>query len=134
MWVEPATTVREAGTLMKALACLREGHPGLTFTEIVTFLAVAENEGVTISGLARLCGYTIATASRTARSLTAPEDPGALAPYRGLVRLMRGPDENRSRFVFLTPAGVALCHELDRIVTESARLSILNAADASLAA
>jgi len=126
--------VREAGALMKALACLKARNPGLTFTEIVTFLAVAENEGVTISGLAKLCGYTIATASRTARSLTAPEDPGALAPYRGLVRLMRGPDENRSRFVFLTPAGVALCRELDGIITDSARRSILNDAEASLAA
>lgn len=94
-----------ASPLARALAHVRQTHADITLTELVTFLAIVENEGVTVSGLARLCGFTEATASRTIRGLAPADMPGALSPSRGLAHLMRGPTENRSRHAFLTPAG-----------------------------
>jgi len=116
---------REGSTLMRALSYVRGQHMSLTLTELVTLLSVAENEGVTIKGLSEICGYTMATASRTTRQLASPDHPGALAPYRGLLQLMRGPHENRHRHVFLTEAGLNLCRELDRIVTTHSGVDIL---------
>jgi len=118
---------------MRALSHVRGKHLSLTLTELVTLLSVAENEGVTIKGLSEICGYTMATASRTARQLAAPDHPGALAPYRGLLQLMRGPHENRHRHVFLTEAGLALCRELDRIVTTHSGVDIIESERGDLA-
>lgn len=116
---------REASALMRLLRHLRARYEGLTLTELITLLAVAENEGVTVNGLAQLCGYTTATASRTARGLAPAVMPGALAPFRDLVVLMRGPHENRHRYVFLTPRGRALCEDIDRIVGDAGSRLIL---------
>lgn len=102
--------------LARALAHVRQAHADITLTELVTFLAIVENEGVTVSGLARLCGFTEATASRTIRGLAPADMPGALSPSRGLVHLMRGPTENRSRHAFLTPAGRGLRDDLNTII------------------
>ncbi len=110
---------------MRMLRHLRARHVGFTATELMTLLAVAENEGVTVNGLSRLCGFTTATASRTARGLATGDMPGALPPYRGLMVLMRGPHENRHRHVFLTPEGSALCRELDDILFHGAGATIL---------
>lgn len=94
-------------------------------TELTVLLAVAENEGLTMTGLALLCGFSAATASRTARGLAPAEMPGALAPFRGLLVLMRGPHENRFRHIFLTPRGRALCREMDHILHEDTPRGIL---------
>lgn len=119
------TILREASSLMRMLRHLRGQCGGFTTTELMTLLAVAENEGVTVNGLGQLCGFTTATASRTARGLAPATMPGALAPYRGLLVLMRGPHENRSRHVFLTPKGAALCRDMDRILIQQPGVAIL---------
>jgi len=103
-------------SLARALAHVRRAHADITLTELVTFMTIVENEGVTVSGLARLCGFTEATASRTIRGLAPADMPGALSPSRGLVHLMRGPTENRSRHAFLTPAGRGLRDDLQSII------------------
>jgi len=120
---------REASSLMRMLRHLRGLHPGFTTTELMTLLAVAENEGVTVNGLGQLCGFTAATASRTARGLAPADMPGALTPYRGLLVLMRGPHENRNRHLFLTSAGRALCEDMDRILAQGPGAAILLQAD-----
>lgn len=120
---------REASALMRMLRHLRGLHPGFTTTELMALLAVAENEGVTVNGLSQLCGFTSATASRTARGLAPADMPGALAPYRGLLVLMRGPHENRNRHLFLTSAGRALCADIDRILVQEPGAAILLQAD-----
>jgi len=131
---DPVVTVRQASSLMKALAHLRDRFSTLTLTELTTLLAVAENQGVTVTGLADLCGYTIATASRTTRGLAAPDMPGALPPSRGLVTLRRGPHENRYRYVFLTPEGLELCREVDRILLDAPAVRIVEDDAVGLAA
>lgn len=110
---------------MRLLRHLRVRHANFTLTELTTLLAVAENEGLTMNSLARLCGFTGATASRTARGLGPGDMPGALAPYRGLVVLRRGPHESRFRYLFLTPGGRALCQEMDHILRDEGRRPIL---------
>lgn len=116
---------REASALMRMLRHLRSRYRGFTTTELMTLLAVAENEGLTVNGLSKLCGFTAATASRTARGLAPPDMPGALAPYRDLIVLMRGPHENRNRHLFLTRAGRALCEDMDRILAQDPDTAIL---------
>lgn len=120
---------REASSLMRMLRHLRGRHRGFTTTELMTLLAVAENEGVTVNGLGQLCGFTTATASRTSRGLAPADMPGALSPCRGLLVLMRGPHENRNRHLFLTPSGRALCEDMDRILAQGRGAAILLEAD-----
>lgn len=105
--------------LARALAFARRTYSDITLTELLTLFTIAENEGVTVCGLARLCGFTEATASRTIRGMAPLDMPGALPPSRGLVQLRRGPTENRSRHAFLTRAGRDLCAQFDRIILES---------------
>lgn len=118
------------GTLARTLAHMRQTYADITLTEIVTFLTIVENEGVTVSGLARLCGFTEATASRTIRGLAPAEMPGALSPARGLVHLMRGPTENRSRHAFLTPKGRGLAKALDEFMAVPAPVAAVAEAQA----
>ena len=122
------------GTLARTLAHMRQTYADITLTEIVTFLTIVENEGVTVSGLARLCGFTEATASRTIRGLAPAEMPGALSPSRGLVHLMRGPTENRSRHAFLTPKGRGLALALDEFMAVPAVVDAQAQAQAQVAA
>lgn len=118
MPADDAPAATGGSTLSRLLLDLRADFSMLSLTEVVTLLAVAENEGVTVNGLGQLCGYTVATASRTARGLTAEDQPGALAPYRGWLQLRRGHDENRRRYIFLTPAGVDVCRRIDAAMTD----------------
>jgi DNA-binding MarR family transcriptional regulator len=98
-----------------------------SFTELVTFLAVAEHEGLSVSSVARVCRFTEATASRTVRRLAPADMPGALPPARGLLTLARGPNDGRSRYVFLTPAGRRLCRSFDAIIADRSRMPLVGA-------
>lgn len=127
--VDPPGPLADLG---RALAFARARHADITLTELTTLIAVAEHQGITVSSLARLCGFTTATASRSLRSMAPETMPGALGPKRGLVQLMRGPRENRSRHAFLTPAGIDFCKQIARISgggrQEAARETAMDAA------
>lgn len=110
--LEPPGPLADLG---RALAFARGRHADITLTELTALIAVAEHQGITVSSLARLCGFTTATASRSLRSMAPNTMPGALGPKRGLVQLMRGPRENRSRHAFLTPDGQEFCKQIARI-------------------
>lgn len=103
------------------LALLGGRFNDFTLTELAVFVAVVENEGLTVSSVARLCRFTGATASRTIRRMAPPELPGALPPARGLLTLARGPHDNRSRHVFLTSYGRQLCDAINAIMADRAR-------------
>lgn len=104
------------GSLGRALDHARRSYPNLSLTELTTVIVIAENQGLTVTSLALVCGFTVATASRTVRGLAEPGSPGVLPPARGLARLLRGPDDDRSRHAFLTPEGERLCIRLGRIL------------------
>jgi DNA-binding MarR family transcriptional regulator len=117
----PAEGEVRRNALATIVGLIAEEFADFSFTELTALLAVAEHEGVSVSSVARLCRFTEATASRTIRRL-APEDmPGALAPARGLLILARAPNDNRSRYVFLTPRGRALCRAFDAVIADRSR-------------
>jgi len=98
--------------LLRALLELREQHPDMTLTELIALLAVAVNPGVTVRSAGRICGFKEATASRALRRMAPEKMPGSLGAQRGLVQLMQGPLDGRTRHAFLTPMGERLCEVL----------------------
>ena len=111
--------VRRRNAFLASLELLRDSAPRLTVTEQIVLLYVAENPGINIAELAMVARLNMATASRSARSLAARDVPGALAPYAGLVELMDNPKDGRGRLLRLSPAGLALCDELDGLIRKA---------------
>lgn len=110
---------RRRNAVLAAIETARAQDVGLTLTNLLVLLYVAENEGLSISELALVCGFNKPTASRAARSLGSRTDRGALPPYLGLVRLCSdGPTKN-SRTLRLTAAGQALCERIDGHIIEA---------------
>lgn len=124
---------RGAGASRNALAAivnlLNDCFADFSLNELTTLLAVCEHEGLSVSSVARVCGFTEATASRNIRRLAPADMPGALAPARGLLTLARAPNDNRSRYVFLTPRGRALCETFDGWIADPARARLVPARD-----
>lgn len=100
---------------------LHETFGDFTLTELSTLVAACQHEGLSVSSLARVCRFTEATASRTIRKLAPADLPGALPPARGLLTLARAATDSRSRYVFLTPRGRALCRTFDEIIADRRR-------------
>lgn len=111
--------------LAAIVSLLDEAFDDFTFTELITLLAVCEHEGLSVSSVARVCRFTEATASRTVRRLAPADMPGALPPARGLLTLARAPNDNRSRYVFLTARGRALCQAIDVMIGDPARVRLV---------
>lgn len=117
-----------AGASRNALAAivdlLNDSFADFSLNELTTLLAVCEHEGLSVSSVARVCGFTEATASRNIRRLAPDDMPGALPPARGLLTLVRAPNDNRSRYVFLTPRGRALCELFDAWMADPDRVKL----------
>jgi len=111
--------------LAAVVGLLNETFESFSLTELSILLAVCEYEGLSVLSLARVCGMPRATASRAIRRLAAPGTPGALAPARGLVALVRAPNDNRSRYVFLTARGRGLCETIEGVLTDRSRRPLL---------
>jgi len=92
---------------------LRAQGEGMTFNAMLVFMYVAENEGVNVTDLARMCRMTDATASRSARALVAPGAQAALPPSLGLLELRQDPYDGRGRMLYLTSLGAQLSIEID---------------------
>jgi DNA-binding MarR family transcriptional regulator len=127
-----------AGAARNALAAivelLNDRFADFSFNELTTLLAVCEHEGLSVSSVARVCGFTEATASRNIRRLSPADMPGALAPARGLLTLARAPNDNRSRYVFLTARGRALCETFDAWMADPGRARLISAPPSRAAA
>lgn len=107
--------------LVAIVDLLDERFGDFSLNELTTLLAVCEHEGLSVTSVARVCRFTEATASRTIRRLAPGDMPGALPPARGLLTLARAPNDNRSRYVFLTPQGRALCETFDALMADPSR-------------
>ncbi|KQY89821.1 hypothetical protein [Brevundimonas sp. Root1423] len=116
MPVEGLCDPKPIGNLARALVFARSRHPDINLAELMTLMIVAEHPGITVTSVARWCGFNVAQASRTVRRLGPADMPGALGPMRGLVQLMRGPREDRSRHAFLTSEGTGFCDEVAAIL------------------
>jgi len=81
-----------ADLLLAALAEVERAAPGLSLGQLTMLLHVVRREGVRVSDLARLGGWSDSRVSRGVRAMTAAGEPGALAPAHGLVEVLRGGD------------------------------------------
>lgn len=95
---------RRRNTLLASLVLIRRLAPGITVSEILAFLYVAENPGVRVKELAALMETTAATASRASRALLRAEDPGVLPPRARMA--LRGRRQPRSGIQTSLPDGL----------------------------
>lgn len=115
--VSPAKLTRRRDTVLAAIETFRSLDPGITVANIVLFLYVAENEGISVTELASAGGFKKPTASRSIRSLASKGSRWALPPFLGLVEVgAQGPARN-SKTIRLTPHGKALCERLDQLIS-----------------
>lgn len=110
---------RRRNTLLASLVLMRRLAPGITVSEILAFLYVAENPGVRVKELAALMETTAATASRASRSLLKAEDPGGLPPGRGWLFMAANGREAVSRHLYLTNSGLDLSARLDTLIASA---------------
>lgn len=97
---------RRRNSVLASLEVLLGARPDMTLTLCRVFLYVAENPGLSVVELACLCGFTEATASRSAGVLSGGELP--------LVQVAPSPIDGRSVAIRLTDAGVRLVKDVDR--------------------
>ena len=77
--------MRPRDSLLEAILSLKALDARISVNEIVAFLYVCENEGLSVQELAYVAGLTQSTASRSLRSLGRPGSDWAQAPALGLV-------------------------------------------------
>jgi DNA-binding MarR family transcriptional regulator len=107
---------RHRDSVLEALEILRGAEPAISLTHTLAFLYICENEGLNISELAAVCRTTMATASRTARALTAPTAPDTMKPSAGWVESRTNPADSKGRVLFLTEAGRQLRAQIDVVI------------------
>lgn len=110
---------RRRNSLLACLTLLRKQAPGITVSEMLVFLYVAENGGIRVKELSELVGTTKATASRAARALVSPGDPGALPPSLGWLIMSSNDREKVSRHLYLTPLGEEISERLDALIARA---------------
>lgn len=118
-----AEVLRQRNTGLDIMERLRAQGEGMTFNAMLVFMYVAENEGINVSDLARICRMTEATASRSARAQAAPGVPGGLPPYLGLLELRPDPYDGRGRLLYLSDKGKELRDKIDGVIRESRTIS-----------
>jgi DNA-binding MarR family transcriptional regulator len=115
----PAATMRRRNAGLDIMERMRAQGEGMTFNAMLVWMYVAENEGINVSDLARVCRVTEATASRSARSLAAPGTQGALPPSLGLLELRQDPYDGRGRLLYLTATGRKLRDVIDATIKDA---------------
>ena len=109
-----SSALRTRSSLLEALELFRQLHAGVSLGQMIAFLYVAENEGLTLADLAEITGFYLATASRTIRSFAEPDADGALGPALGLIEVRH---TGRGKAVFLTAAGANWRAHLNRLIS-----------------
>lgn len=113
---------RRRDTVLAAVETFRALDMGINMSNILVFLYVAENEGISVRELATISGLTKPTASRSIRALTPRGSRWSLSPYLGLVELCaQGPARN-SKTIRLTRQGRDLCARIDRLIANPVRI------------
>lgn len=116
---KPGSRQRRRNSVLAGIEKFRAIDPNVTVTNIVTFLYVCENEGLSVTELGRLAGLSTATASRAIRALASPEAPWSLAPHLGLVKILAHGPQRNSKTLILTDAGAELLSDLDAIIADA---------------
>jgi DNA-binding MarR family transcriptional regulator len=108
--------MRQRDTLLEAILALKALDARISVNEIIAFLYVCENEGLSVQELAYIGGLTQSTASRSLRSLGRPDSPWSQSPALGLVDAFLNPADGRSHVIQLTVEGRALREQLDGLI------------------
>jgi DNA-binding MarR family transcriptional regulator len=117
-----ALPARRRNTVLAALEIFRALDIGITTNNIVTFLYLCENEGISVTELAALAGLNPATASRSIRSLAAVGARWSLPPHLGLIEVLGyGPSRN-SKTLRLTPLGAEIRDRLNALIEQGVRV------------
>ena len=108
--------MRQRDALLEAILALKALDARISVNEIIAFLYVCENEGLSVQELAYIGGLTQSTASRSLRSLGRPDSPWSQPPALGLVDAYLNPNDGRSHVIQLTDKGRALREDLDGLI------------------
>ena len=109
--------MRRRDALLEGLELFRDLYPAITLGNMIAFLYVCENEGLTILDLAQVSGFYLATASRTIRAFSEPGAEGAMPPSLGLVALTQ---TDHGKSIRLTDAGRRFRDQLEQVIYASA--------------
>ena len=91
----------------------------VSLSEVIAFLYICENEGLSVQELAYVTGMSQSAASRNLRGLGRPGTPWAKSPALGLVDPFLRPTDQRSHVLHLSEAGEALRDRLDGVIRRS---------------
>jgi DNA-binding MarR family transcriptional regulator len=111
--------MRPRDSLLEAILALKTLDPRIGVNEIVAFLYVCENEGLTVQELADVARLTQSTASRSVRALGPAGSEWAQPPALGLVEPYLNPSDGRSHVIHLSEHGRRIRERLDAIIREA---------------
>lgn len=115
---------RSRDTILQAAISFRSARPGMSLTDLIAFLYVAENPGISFAELAHVSSINKMTISRIVRRLSDNEaERAGDAGSEPLVRVEPNAADDRSLVVFLTPAGRALCAHVDQAIAHAIPIS-----------
>ena len=113
---------RRRNTVLEAMERFRTDCEAISFTHILAFLYICENEGIMVAELATVLRMTRATASRTARALASRETPDSLPPYLGLIEVSGTRNDQRVRALHVSAKGAELRDRIDGIIREQRQI------------
>ena len=108
--------MRRRDCLLEALLAFRGLSAGISVNEILAFLYICENEGLSVQELAFVAQMSQSAASRSARGLGPADSPWSRPPALGLVKAYLHPSDGRSHLLHLTDDGKHLRDRLDDII------------------
>jgi DNA-binding MarR family transcriptional regulator len=109
---------RRRSACLAALERMRTWRKDIPLNDVVAFLYVCENEGVTLRELAAMTRLDQSTASRAIARLASRRDPasGATMP---LVHACERDDDGRAWALLLTDTGASLRNDIDAIIARA---------------
>jgi DNA-binding MarR family transcriptional regulator len=114
---------RRRSCILEAIEQCRKLEPSVNLSQLIAFLYICENEGLSTAELAVVMRTSRATASRVARSLTAADYHLTLPPSVGWVAPSKDAAAAQYKGLHLTKAGLELRRRLDEIIAEGRMLA-----------
>ena len=111
--------MRQRDSLLEALMIFRSLSPKVSLSEVIAYLYICENEGLSVQELAYVTGMSQSAASRNLRGLGRAGTPWAKAPALGLVEPFLRPSDGRSHVLHLSEAGERLRGHLDGVIARA---------------
>lgn len=111
--------MRARNAILQAIHLFKGLDARVSVNEVIAFLYVCENEGLTVQELADVAGLTQSTASRSLRALGPAESEWSQPPALGLVEAFLNPADARSHVIHLTDRGRDVSRRLDVVIRQA---------------